>query len=148
MRTRRLLLALAGIALVLAACSGGASDYGNDTEGAFMESCTVNQQQPQAVCKCTYDQIRQQYPFSRYVELDKQLQKDPKAVPDDLLRIVADCASQATSTTTTTTLPPPPSSSFSSFPFSTSSSFPFSSSSSPPFSSSSSFSSSSAPPPN
>ena len=94
MRLRLAVIALVGLAVVLAACSGGASHYGNDTEGAFMESCTVKQQQPQSICRCTYDEITQRIPFDSYVELDKQLQKDPKTVPDELLQIVADCGSR------------------------------------------------------
>ena len=93
--TVRARVLLAGCVLAaVAACSSGASGYGNDTRGAFMESCAVKQQQPEAICRCTYDEITQQIPFDRYVELDQQLQKDPKAVPDELLRIVADCASR------------------------------------------------------
>jgi len=83
--------------VLLAACSGGANGYGADTEGAFMESCAVKQQQPESVCRCTYQQIAQRIPFDRYVELDKELQKDPKAVPPELLSIVADCASRSSS---------------------------------------------------
>ena len=87
---------LAAIAIVvLAACSGGATGYGADTQGAFMESCAVKQQQPESVCRCTYQQITQRIPFDHYVELDKELQKDPKTVPDELLRIVSDCGSQS-----------------------------------------------------
>jgi hypothetical protein len=82
------------VLLLVAACSKSSRGYSGDTEGAFMESCTVRQGQPQLVCKCTYDEITRQISFDRYVEIDKQLQADPDAVPDDLIRIVSDCASR------------------------------------------------------
>jgi hypothetical protein len=51
------------------------------------------------VCKCTYDEITRQVSFDRYVELDKELQADPNKVPDELVRIVSDCASRVSSST-------------------------------------------------
>ena len=100
---RRLLVAVALCALLGVACSNSARGYSGDTEGAFMESCTVRQGQPERVCKCTYDEITRQITFERYVEIDKQLQADPDAVPDELVHIVAACGSAATSTTTSST---------------------------------------------
>ena len=76
---------------MLTACSGGAGGYGRDTQGAFMETCVHKEQQPEQICRCTYDAIRQRIPFERYVEIDKELQKDPNAVPDEILSIVNDC---------------------------------------------------------
>ena len=90
MRIRHCVIALA----VLTACSGGAGGYGHDTQGAFMETCVNKEQQPEQICRCTYDEITQRIPFDRYVEIDKELQKDPKAVPDEILSIVSDCASR------------------------------------------------------
>ena len=90
MRIRHCVIALA----VLTACSGGASGYGQDTQGAFMETCVHKEQQPEEICKCTYDEISRRIPFDRYVEIDKELQKDPKAVPTEILSIVSDCASR------------------------------------------------------
>jgi hypothetical protein len=98
---RRVVILLALCALLgVAACSKSSRGYSGDTEGAFMESCTVGQGQPQPVCKCTYDEITRQIPFKRYVELDKELQADPNKVPDELVRIVSDCGSRVNTTTT------------------------------------------------
>jgi hypothetical protein len=94
---RRFIVVLAACVLLGVGCSKTSHSYSRDTEGAFMESCTVKQGQPERVCKCTYDEITRQLPFDRYVELDKQLQKEPEAVPDDLIRIVSDCASRTDS---------------------------------------------------
>jgi len=90
MRIRHCVIALA----VLTACSGGASGYGRDTQGAFMETCVNKEQQPEEICRCTYDEITQRIPFESYVAIDKDLQKDPTAVPDDILSIVSDCGSR------------------------------------------------------
>jgi hypothetical protein len=94
---RRVIVVLALCALLGAACSKASKGYSGDTEGAFMTSCTVKQGQPQAICKCTYDEITRQIPFDRYVEIDKQLQKDQNAVPDELIHIVSDCSSRTNS---------------------------------------------------
>src|SRR4051812_17930604 len=90
----------------LAACSKSSNSYGRGTEAAFMETCTVHEQQPQAICACIYEEITQQVPYDRYVELDKQMQTDDKFVPDELVRIASDCATRLTTTTTTSTVPP------------------------------------------
>jgi hypothetical protein len=98
MRIRHFVIALA----VLTACSGGASGYGRDTQGAFMETCVHKEQQPEPICKCTYDEITQRIPFDRYVEIDKELQKDPEAVPDEILSIVSDCGSRLSGSSSST----------------------------------------------
>jgi hypothetical protein len=98
MRLRHCVIALA----VLTACSGGASGYGRDTQGAFMETCVNKEQQPREICQCTYDEITQRIPFDRYVDIDKQLQKDPNAVPDEILSIVTDCASRVSGSSSST----------------------------------------------
>lgn len=59
-----------------------------------MASCTAQQTQPEPLCKCAYDEIVRQIPFDTYVEYDRQLRKDPGAVPEDIKRIVSDCASR------------------------------------------------------
>jgi len=136
----RRVLALLLVVGLLCACSKNANSYGRGTEAAFMETCTVREQQPQAICSCIYEEITQQIPYDRYVELDKQMQTDDKFVPDELVRIASDCATRLTSTTSTSTTLPSSSSSSSS---STNSSSTTNSSSSTSSSSSSTSSSSS-----
>jgi hypothetical protein len=92
MRIRQCVIVI--VLAVLTACSGGASGYGRDTQGAFMETCVHKEQQPEQICRCTYDEITRRIPFDRYVEIDKELQKDPDAVPDEILSIVSDCGSR------------------------------------------------------
>ncbi|MEY2433684.1 MAG: hypothetical protein QOC92_3409 [Acidimicrobiaceae bacterium] len=96
MRRRVVIFVLA----VAAACSSGGHGYGGATEAAFMETCTHKESQPAQMCKCIYDEISRQVPFDRYVELDKQMQKDDKFVPDELVRAAADCSSRLNTTTT------------------------------------------------
>ena len=138
----RRLLALLLVVGALCACSKGSNGYGAGTEAAFMETCAVHEQQTQDICGCIYEKITQQIPYDRYVELDKQMQKDEKFVPDELVSIAADCATQLTTTTTesttTTTVPSSSSAPSSSSPFSSGPSSASSSSSSSSASSSSS----------
>ena len=94
---------LCAFAFAGAACSNTSNKYGAATEAAFLETCTVQQQQPRQICACMYTEITQQVPFDRYVELDKQMQKDEKFVPDELESIAADCTTQLTTTTTEST---------------------------------------------
>jgi hypothetical protein len=101
MHVRRTKRAIVALTVLLFACSGGATNYGRDTQGAFMETCVQKERQPEAICRCVYDEIRQQIPFERYVEIDKELQKDSKAVPDEVLSIVSDCASRLSSSSST-----------------------------------------------
>ena len=94
---------LCAFAFAGVACSNTSNKYGAATEAAFLETCTVQQQQPRQICACMYTEITQQVPFDRYVELDKQMQKDEKFVPDELESIAADCTTQLTTTTTEST---------------------------------------------
>jgi len=89
---------------VVGACSRGSDGYGKGTEAAFMETCAVREQQAQDLCSCIYTKITEQIPYDHYVELDKQMQRDDKFVPDELVRITAECTAPPT-TTTTTSLP-------------------------------------------
>jgi hypothetical protein len=86
--------------VLLAACSSTSHGYGGSTEAAFLETCTHKENQPEQMCRCIYDEISRQIPFDRYVELDKQMQKDDKFVPDELVRAAADCSSRLNTTTT------------------------------------------------
>jgi len=70
-----------------------------------METCVNKEQQPEQICRCTYDEITRRIPFDRYVEIDKDLQKDPKAVPDDILSIVTDCGSRSSGSNSTDSSP-------------------------------------------
>ncbi|HEV3225588.1 MAG TPA: hypothetical protein VGZ52_02090 [Acidimicrobiales bacterium] len=87
-----LVVVTAGVAFG-AGCSGSNNHYGSGTQAAFMETCTVHESQRVPTCVCIYDEITKQVPFDRYVELDKQMQKDQSFVPDELVHITADCAS-------------------------------------------------------
>ena len=45
---------------------------------------------------------RSGFPFDRYVAIDKELQKDPNAVPDEILSIVSDCGSRLSGSSSST----------------------------------------------
>jgi hypothetical protein len=94
---RRFAAAVVLAAVMFAACSSSGDGYSEDTKQTFLVSCTHNESEPQELCGCIYDEITKQIPFDRYVELDKQMQKDDKFVPDELQRIAADCATRDSS---------------------------------------------------
>ena len=99
----RRVLGLLLIVCVAAACSKNNNHYGSGTQAAFLETCAVHQEQPGPICSCIYDEITQQIPYDRYVELDKQMQSDDRFVPDELVSISADCATRLNTTTTEST---------------------------------------------
>ena len=83
---------LCALAFAGAACSNTSNKYGTATEAAFLETCTVQQQQPRQICACMYTEITQQVPFDRYVELDKQMQsllEEKKALETELQAVKA-----------------------------------------------------------
>src|SRR5258705_5238681 len=85
------------IVLLGAACSKANNGYTEDVTNPFLVSCTQREAQADQLCRCIYDEITRQIPFDRYVELDKEMQKDDKFVPDELTRIASDCGSRASS---------------------------------------------------
>ncbi|MGQ0615388.1 MAG: hypothetical protein ACT4PW_00085 [Acidimicrobiia bacterium] len=91
-----LLVAAAAALLVGAGCrSGSASGYGEGTEAIYLRACNPSDDaNQQRTCRCAYDEIRRTIPFERYREMDEKLVADRNAIPDEVLRIVADCASR------------------------------------------------------
>src|SRR4051794_15615406 len=103
-----MIVLLAAVVAMAGACSSTSHGYGSAARAAFMETCAVRQQEPEAICGCMYDEISQQVPFDRYAELDKQMQNDEKFVPDELLRIGSDCASRQNSSSSSSSSSAPP----------------------------------------
>ncbi len=72
------------------------TDYDARTEDDFMATCTADADQlgfsrAEDFCRCAYEDIRAQFPYDRYLEVDRALQRDPSAVPDALDRIRTAC---------------------------------------------------------
>jgi hypothetical protein len=82
-------VAFAGLAV---ACSGGTQEYGRSTEVPFIAACAAGDADAGAVCRCTYEQIVKTIPFDRYVELDHQMQDNPKLVPDEIRTLAVGCS--------------------------------------------------------
>ena len=85
------------VVLVAAGCSKADNGYTEDVKNTFLVSCTHREAQPDQLCRCIFDEIKAQIPFDRYVEFDKQMQKDDKFVPDEYKSIAADCGSRVQS---------------------------------------------------
>lgn len=83
------------IAFGMVGCGKTDADYGSATLGMFMQSCDPAHAggQREAVCRCAYERIKEQYPYEEYASLDAEQRKDPnRKLPDEVLRIVAACA--------------------------------------------------------
>jgi hypothetical protein len=89
-------LAAAALAAALAsACSNGTDGYGRSTEVPFIAACAAGQPDAGDVCRCTYDEIVKTIPFDRYLELDREMQQNPKLVPDEIRALVVQCGLDA-----------------------------------------------------
>jgi hypothetical protein len=81
--------------LTAGGCRSSSKGYGAGTEAVYLRACNPGRDRTQEpVCRCAYDEIRRTIPFDRYRALDDQLAKDPSKIPEEITRIVADCASQ------------------------------------------------------
>ena len=92
---RRLAAAALAVAALAGACAGGTQDYGRSTEVPFIAACAAGQPDAGDVCKCTYEEIVKTIPFDRYLELDHEMQDNPKVVPDEIRNIAVECGLKA-----------------------------------------------------
>jgi hypothetical protein len=89
---RRLAAAALAVAALTVACAGGNQEYGRSTEVPFIAACAAGQADAGDVCKCTYQEIVKTIPFEHYLELDHQMQDNPKLVPDEIRTIAVACS--------------------------------------------------------
>jgi hypothetical protein len=92
---RRLSAAALAVAALTVACAGGNQEYGRSTEVPFIAACAAGQADAGDVCKCTYQEIVKTIPFEHYLELDHQMQDNPKLVPDEIRNIAIECGLKA-----------------------------------------------------
>jgi hypothetical protein len=117
---RRLLATLLGGAVLAAAVIGGIlllrgdsddqTDYNGAVADRFLAVCTADAtdagfNDPGGFCRCSYDRIRAEIPFERFVEIDAAMRDDPTAVPDEIDRIRTECFVEAASATPSTVTP-------------------------------------------
>jgi len=91
-RRRRFAAAVIAVAGLVVACSGGTQEYGRSTEVPFIAACAAGDVDAGAVCRCTYEEIVKTIPFDHYVELDRQMQDNPKLVPDEIRNLAVGCS--------------------------------------------------------
>ena len=101
----RLVVGLVAVVGLAAAVVGGIlflrdedppTDYDARTEDDFMATCTADAEElgftrAADFCRCTYDDIRADIPYDRFVAIDEALQADPAAVPEEIDRIRTAC---------------------------------------------------------
>jgi hypothetical protein len=86
---------MVGGLVALAGCSGGDGDpqgYGPELRSDFVEDCTVSGT-PEDVCRCYYESLASEVPFSRYEEIEARLQ-DGGEIPTDVADLAAACAAE------------------------------------------------------
>jgi len=121
---RRLLWTVALGAVLAAAAIGGIlimradpddqTDYDEAVAQRFLSVCRADAvdagfADAEGFCRCTYDRIRVEIPYDRFVEIDAALADDPGAVPDEIDRIRTACfADSAIPTSTPTPSDPGP----------------------------------------
>jgi len=113
-RGRRVLLGAVGagvvVAVVLVAAlalgGGGGGEprprrttttegYSDELEESFLTRCDSGGAS-RSVCQCTYDRFEATVPFKRFVEIDKEIQRNPDAKPRELTEILDDCVDTTT----------------------------------------------------
>ena len=73
-------------------CSSAAAGFGPGAEAAFVAACAPDHAEPaRSLCVCAYRRLESQVSFKRYEEIDRALQRDPGAVPDELKQAVGAC---------------------------------------------------------
>ena len=91
-RRRRFAVAVVAVAALAVGCSGGTQEYGRSTEVPFIAACAAGDADAGEVCRCTYDEIVKTIPFDRYLELDRQMQDNPKLIPDEIRNLAVGCS--------------------------------------------------------
>lgn len=120
---RRLLATLGGGAVMVVVAIGGIlllredpddpTDYDDAVADQFLSVCTADATDlgftaPAEFCRCSFDRIRVEIPFERFVEIDAAMREDPGAVPEEIDRIRTDCfVGTAEPTPTTASVVPP-----------------------------------------
>jgi hypothetical protein len=103
----RLVLGAAGVVVLAGLVVGGIlllrdgddeppTDYDARIEDDFMATCTRDAEdlgftRAEDYCRCAYDGIREDVAFDRFLEIDRALQDDPTAVPEQVDRIRTAC---------------------------------------------------------
>ena len=103
---RRLIATLVGGAVLTAIVLGAIliargdgdeqTDYDESVAERFLSVCTADAADlgftdPDGFCRCSYDRIRAEIPYERFVEIDAAVSEDPGGLPDEIDRIRTEC---------------------------------------------------------
>lgn len=99
--------------LALSACSGRQvipRGYGDTTSKNFQKGCVatagskeVQIDNPAGVCRCAYDRVVKEIPFSEFKKVNSKLQDKPGPLPANFVKIITDCEGTGSAPTTTST---------------------------------------------
>jgi hypothetical protein len=85
----------AGLVLAVAGgCGGGGrhGGYGPEQRASFVAACTPGASA--AVCGCFYDRLADTVSYERFLAIDREIRRDPSAIPDDVAELAIACAAE------------------------------------------------------
>jgi hypothetical protein len=85
----------AGLVLASAAGCGDGGEhegYGPDQRASFVAACAPGAST--AVCGCFYDRLADTVSYERFLAIDRQIRRDPAAIPDDVADLAIACAAE------------------------------------------------------
>lgn len=96
---RRLVVLTLAVGLACAGAACGGRDRGDDGGGytperraSFVAACAAGTSTE--VCRCFYDRLAATLPYTRFAAIDRQIRRDPRAIPDDVAALAAACAGE------------------------------------------------------
>jgi hypothetical protein len=112
-RGRLLGAVLVGTVLIAAAIGGilllrgdrdDQTDYDDGVADRFLSVCTADAAglgfvDPDGFCRCSYERIRAEIPFERFVEIDAAMAERSAPAPEEIVRIRSECYGAAPSAT-------------------------------------------------
>jgi hypothetical protein len=74
------------------AAGGGHEGYSPGQRASFVAACTPGASA--AVCGCFYDRLEATVSYERFLAVDRQIRRDPNAIPDDVAALAIACAAE------------------------------------------------------
>jgi len=99
---RILWIAVIVVLAVLTACGTqrNPTSYTGSVQKNFIRSCQQQSKKDsvsgaQAICACSYKEIKKTIKFSRFKKINSDLTAKPQALPSDMVKIVEGCSSNS-----------------------------------------------------
>jgi hypothetical protein len=91
---RQLSAAIAAGLVLASACGDGGrhKGYSREQRASFVAACSPGASA--AVCGCFYDRLEATVSYQRFLAVDRQIRRDPAAIPDDVAELAIACAAE------------------------------------------------------